>query len=359
MSYYNPMLQPLAPVQTVYLNQLTAPTYIPQPVPRINAMWTYSQDIPPPSLIQNFSQQIEIQPIEDVPEAQSEISFAIPQTAAEEEDDLNNSICRLWYWRVALAFLLCIFLGLAVGVPFIALQQQQQQQQVVPVQLQRLVQRVLPQLLQLPLQQPELPQPPLPPLLHQLPQLPLQQVELPQLRQLPPLLPLQQAELQRRLVHRQQQVQQVRIFISFNFKESIFFCYNLFFVATSSALPPQCSTATIITDATRKATNTVFASLCDQSSGLSGTGWYRFSGGAGTILANYVVPVNQCGTQATGSYTGAYPSTAGSTSSGTVCYNWSGNSCMWSNSISITNCNGYYVFYLPTPPVCSLRYCTI
>ncbi|CAF1156564.1 unnamed protein product [Adineta steineri] len=313
MSYYNPMLQPLAPAQTVYLNQLRLPTYIPQPVPCVNALWTYPQDIPPPSLIQNFPQQIEIQPIEeieDVPEAQSEISFAIPQTAAEGEDDLNNSICRLWYWRVALAFLLCIFLGLAVGVPFIALQQQQQQQQVVPVQLQRLVQRVLPQLLQLPLQQPELPQLPLPPLLHQLPQLPLQQVELPQL-------------------------------------------------PTSSALPPQCSTATIITDATRNAAYTVASSLCDQSSGLSGTNWYRFSSGAGTILANYVVPINQCGTQATGSYTGAYPSTIGSTSSGTVCYNWSGNSCMWSNSISITNCNGYYVFYLSAPPVCNLRYCTM
>ncbi|CAF1128277.1 unnamed protein product [Adineta steineri] len=311
MSYYNPMLQPLAPAQTVYLNQLSAPTYIPQPVPRVNALWTYPQDIPPPSLIQNFPQQIEIQPIEeieDVPEAQSEISFAIPQAAAEEEEDLNNSICRLWYWRVALAFLLCIFLGLAVGVPFIALQQQLQQ--VVPVQLQRLVQRVLPQPLQLLLQQQELPQLPLPPLLHQLPQLPLQQVELPQL-------------------------------------------------PTSSALPPQCSTATIITDATRNAAYTVASSVCDQTGALSTTGWYRFSGGAGTILANYVVPVNQCGTQATGSYTGAYPSTAGSTSLGTVCYNWSGNSCMWSNSISITNCNGYYVFYLSAPPVCNLRYCTM
>ncbi|CAF4360275.1 unnamed protein product, partial [Adineta steineri] len=130
-------------------------------------------------------------------------------------------------------------------------------------------------------------------------------------------------------------------------------------LATSSALPPQCSTATIITDATRNAAYTVASSLCDQSSGLSGTAWYRFSGGCGTILANYVVPINQCGTQATGSYTGAYPSTAGSTSSGTVCYNWSGNSCMWSNSISITNCNGYYVFYLSAPPVCNLRYCTM
>jgi hypothetical protein len=25
----------------------------------------------------------------------------------------------------------------------------------------------------------------------------------------------------------------------------------------------------------------------------------------------------------------------------------------------VTNCNGYYVFYLTSTPTCSLRYCTI
>ncbi|CAF1277279.1 unnamed protein product, partial [Adineta steineri] len=118
---------------------------------------------------------------------------------------------------------------------------------------------------------------------------------------------------------------------------------------TSIVLPPQCTTATVITDATRNVGYTVAVYGCDTSS-VWPTRWYRFSGGAGTMLANYVVAINHCGTQAPGWYTGTYPSTAGSTTSGTVCYNWAGNSCEWSNSISITNCNGYYVFYLSATP---------
>ncbi len=76
------------------------------------------------------------------------------------------------------------------------------------------------------------------------------------------------------------------------------------------------------------------------------------------MLPTSAVPILMCGTSATGWYTGSYPS-AGSTTSGTVCYYWGGNTCYWSNSIQVTNCNGYYVFYLTSTPTCSLRYCTI
>jgi len=86
-------------------------------------------------------------------------------------------------------------------------------------------------------------------------------------------------------------------------------------------------------------------------------GWYRIQGAAGTMLADSVVPIYQCSTHATGYYTGTYPA-IGSTVSGTVCYYWSSNTCNWSNSISVTNCNGYFVYYLIAPPVCNLRYCT-
>jgi hypothetical protein len=77
------------------------------------------------------------------------------------------------------------------------------------------------------------------------------------------------------------------------------------------------------------------------------------------MLANFVLTINQYNTQATGWYNGVYPSTAGMTNSTTVWYNWAGNACMWSNPISVMNCNGYYIFYLSPPPVCNLRYCTI
>ena len=128
---------------------------------------------------------------------------------------------------------------------------------------------------------------------------------------------------------------------------------------TSSALPSQCSTATVITDSTRSAGNAVGGGLCDSSGPLATTGWYRFTGAGGTMLASCAVAINRCSTQASGWYSGLYPSAAGATTSGTVCYNWSGNTCNWSNGISVTNCNGYYVYNLSPSPVCNLRYCTV
>jgi hypothetical protein len=76
------------------------------------------------------------------------------------------------------------------------------------------------------------------------------------------------------------------------------------------------------------------------------------------MIVTYTPAMNLCNTQAPGWHSGAVFPAVGGTASGTVCYNWSGYSCLWSNSISITNCNGYYVYYLIAPPVCNLRYCT-
>jgi len=77
------------------------------------------------------------------------------------------------------------------------------------------------------------------------------------------------------------------------------------------------------------------------------------------MLPNSAVAYNLCDTQATGWYNGVYPSTVGSTNTGTVCYHWTSSTCQWSNSVSVTNCNGYYVFYLTRPSVCNLRVCTV
>ncbi len=138
----------------------------------------------------------------------------------------------------------------------------------------------------------------------------------------------------------------------------ILICSNLIRIATAFVLPVQCTSATIIADATRNV-GYGSGSGCDQSGALASTGWYRFSGASGTMLVSYAVAINLCDTSATGWYTGAYPSTPGTTTTGTVCYNWNGNTCNWSNSVSVTNCNGYYVFYLSPSPACNLRYCTV
>ncbi|CAF3698578.1 unnamed protein product [Rotaria socialis] len=86
--------------------------------------------------------------------------------------------------------------------------------------------------------------------------------------------------------------------------------------------------------------------------------WVRFLSPAGTSIPTVTPGISHCGTDASGWYNGAYPSTTGSTTTGTVCYHWSSSTCNWSNSIQITNCGAFYVFLLINPPVCNLRYCT-
>ena len=126
---------------------------------------------------------------------------------------------------------------------------------------------------------------------------------------------------------------------------------------TSTPLPSQCFSYATITDSTRHASYGS-GSTCDNIV-FSSSQWVRFSGSAGTMLANCPIADYRCGTLASGWYSGVYPSIAGATTNGGVCYNFLGNTCNWPNSISITNCNGYYVFYLSAPTQCSLRYCTI
>jgi len=67
----------------------------------------------------------------------------------------------------------------------------------------------------------------------------------------------------------------------------------------------------------------------------------------------------RCGTYAAGWYTGIYPSMAGDTTGGIVCFSFLSNYCYWTILILVTNCNGFYVYYLQEPPDCDMRYCTI
>jgi hypothetical protein len=130
-------------------------------------------------------------------------------------------------------------------------------------------------------------------------------------------------------------------------------------VVTSNPLPSQCFNYTSITDGTRNAASTASGG-CDNSTFPSTPIWIRFSGAAGTMLANCAIEPYHCGANSPGWYTGLYPTTAGYTTNGTVCYAWmDGATCFYSNSVSITNCNNYYVFALVQPTTCSLRYCTI
>lgn len=125
-----------------------------------------------------------------------------------------------------------------------------------------------------------------------------------------------------------------------------------------SSLPIECTNYLNISDSTRRAYNENGGTSCDDILFPNPT-WVRFIGGSGSSLANCPIPFRHCGATTPGWYSGIYPSSAGATNSGNVCFNWGTNTCMWSITISVTNCNQFYVFSLSAPPICDARFCTI
>jgi hypothetical protein len=85
--------------------------------------------------------------------------------------------------------------------------------------------------------------------------------------------------------------------------------------------------------------------------------WVRY-GGTASGLATSPPQIYRCSTSATGWYTGSLPSTAGTTVTGVVCFTWTSTICDFHSTISVTNCNGFYVYLVVAPSNCPLRYCT-
>ncbi len=131
---------------------------------------------------------------------------------------------------------------------------------------------------------------------------------------------------------------------------------NLICIATTTAFPPQCTSATVINDPTR---SVIYGggTQCDTTTLGSTVGWFRFTGSAGTGIVSFAVSYNTCNTEYTGWYNGSYPLTAGATTTGTICYSNTISACAWSNPVSVTYCNGYDVYYLMPPPTCPSRVC--
>ncbi|MDC0740351.1 DUF4215 domain-containing protein [Polyangium mundeleinium] len=127
---------------------------------------------------------------------------------------------------------------------------------------------------------------------------------------------------------------------------------------TLDNLLPQCMNYAVLSEADRNVNfndGDLGVEICD--SDTLGEGWYRFMGAAGVQMPTFPPPEYACGTDAPGWVQGSYPLNQGEVVNATVCFNWSGNTCEWSSSIQIAHCGGYYVFYLPLTPVCTLRYC--
>ena len=87
--------------------------------------------------------------------------------------------------------------------------------------------------------------------------------------------------------------------------------------------------------------------------------WIRFIGTGGSTLPLTTPGLNICGSQGTGWYDGDMPSSSGEIVNGTACFTWTGSVCRYSVSMSVANCASFYIYLLPPPPACMMRYCTI
>lgn len=130
----------------------------------------------------------------------------------------------------------------------------------------------------------------------------------------------------------------------------------------SLVMPPQCSKYTLDTDGTRSLNyrEVLGINRCDSIwPSDNQTVWFRFQSPAGTMIVNYTVPSNRCGTICGGWYAGQYPSTGYTIATSIACFVGGAGPCHWCNLVSITNCDGFFVFALTKPPECPLRYCTM
>ena len=121
--------------------------------------------------------------------------------------------------------------------------------------------------------------------------------------------------------------------------------------------PVECSKYTVLNTADRASGSVLRGSAkCDRSLS-SVNSWHRFEGQAGTRMPTSAVAINRCGTHASGWLSQPHPRKEDGVVVRKVCFNWSGNRCRWNVNIRVRNCGAFYVYYLVTTPVCSLRYC--
>ncbi|MBK7825752.1 DUF4215 domain-containing protein [Nannocystis sp.] len=121
-------------------------------------------------------------------------------------------------------------------------------------------------------------------------------------------------------------------------------------------LPPECVGYVELKEADRAVTfndGPGKITKCDKTANK----WHRFLAPAGTVMPLAAPSIYSCGTDAPGWMMGAYPLPEDGPVPRTVCYAWQGDPCTWTNDIVVRNCGAYYVFQLPTPPDCALRYC--
>ncbi|CAF2855741.1 unnamed protein product, partial [Rotaria sp. Silwood2] len=132
-------------------------------------------------------------------------------------------------------------------------------------------------------------------------------------------------------------------------------------ISIGSQSGSPCSSYTTINDPSRNVAQTSLYSFCDNGvpfNTSNGGSWIRFIGTGGTTIPVTSPTKNHCGAYIGGWFNGTLPTTVGTVFDGTVCFTINVFSCVYATSISVINCGGFYVYFLPPTPVCHARYCT-
>ena len=92
------------------------------------------------------------------------------------------------------------------------------------------------------------------------------------------------------------------------------------------------------------------------SSDWQGPGYYRIISTAGSRLPESSPGFEHCGTFYTGWLRGEHPQEIYVEKNMSVCFD-ANIICFWEADITVTNCDGFFVYLLPDTPDCRLRYC--
>ena len=117
----------------------------------------------------------------------------------------------------------------------------------------------------------------------------------------------------------------------------------------SGTLPSACSSSNYksINDASRHVFAPGMALSCDNTQSFTNQTsavWVRFEGTGGTMLPLTTPGMNVCGTEGTGWYDGAMPTTSGSIVNGTACFTWYNSVCRF--SVSIMRCSLWLLLHI-------------
>ncbi|XP_074612974.1 uncharacterized protein LOC141871838 isoform X2 [Acropora palmata] len=130
-------------------------------------------------------------------------------------------------------------------------------------------------------------------------------------------------------------------------------------ISSKDTVSDECFNFTFLNESNRAVTN--LSSSLDNLSDFKLSGWYRFSGGAGTQMAEACPKMYSCSTNSSGWLNGSHPTVAEGIVKRKVCFlqlvsQFFTDCCNQAKTISVRNCGGFYVYRLDPSDYYS-RYC--